>query len=179
MLLATLAVVLGVFSWWNRYNTAHRVTEFWGPELARVLVEQGEVEAIEIRPISESAILEPFSPLPDYEIQSRCDLSSARGMVHLRFALTSDSNYHWDAEVQEPGRWKWAFRFTDENRDLDLYVLFDEEFTTLGKLTATNSSVAVVSCEPMTETLRQYFFGSQAGQESFQQPKPSASKPTE
>ena len=157
VVLAVLAVALGAVSWWNRYETAHRVTEFWGPENARLIVEPGEVEAslIKFDVRSGETTLEPLAGLSGYSVVSRADLSQAPGMAHLRFALTSDSNYNWEDQQSELVTWKWAFRFSGEGREL--VVLFDEDFETLGKLSVDSDEVEIRSCQPMAETLQQYF----------------------
>lgn len=160
LLLSSLALALGVVSWWNRYSSAHRATEFWGPENARLIVEPGEVEALLLAEDKESEVSNPASPLAGYSVDSRADVSKAPGLAHLRFALTSDSNYTWGEQPGRVGPWKWAFRFSGEAGSV--LVFFTEDFETLGKLAEQSSSVEVVSCEPMAETLREYFLAKQA-----------------
>lgn len=158
VLLMCLAVALGVYSWWNRYESAHRATQFWGPDNARLIVEDGEVEAmlLQFDPNgSEPASLETLPILPGYSVLSSVDLSDARGMVHLRFALTSDSNYLWDVQLANLVGWKWALRFAQEGREMT--VLFTDDFETLGKLMSDSGNVELIACQPMAETLQEYF----------------------
>jgi hypothetical protein len=156
--LASLALALGVTSWWYRYESAHRATQFWGSAVAELIVESGPVEAFTLQPAGEG---EPPAEdlLPqlggEYAVVARLDLTKARGTVHLRHALTSDSNYVWNQAAATPATWRWALRFHDAERQV--LVLFTADLATLGKSATGSPSVEAISCEPMAETLRQYF----------------------
>ncbi len=158
VVLGSLALALAAASWRYRFETAHRSTQFWCPEAAQLIVEPGQVVALGLQSSAEgekrAADLLPL--LGDaYTVVSRLDLTNAPGMVHLRHALTSDSNYVWGQSAAAPAAWRWALRFQDADRQL--LVLFTADLATLGK-SATNSSPAeVISCQPMAETLQQYF----------------------
>lgn len=156
--LASLALVLGVASWWYRFESAHRASQFWGPEAAELIVEPGQVEALTLQPAAEgeqgAADLLPQLG-GEYVVVSRLDFTGARGAVHLRHALTSDSNYVWDQSAAAPAEWRWALRFHDADRQL--LVLFTADLATLGKLAADSPSVEAISCQPMAETLQSYF----------------------
>jgi hypothetical protein len=155
--LVSLAVALGVFSWWHRYESAHRTTQFWGPEAAELILEPGPVEALTLQPAAEGEL--PPTDLPllldgEYTVAASLDLTKARGTVHLRHALTSDSNYVWDQATTTPDTWRWALRFHDADRQL--LVLFTADLETLGK-SADGTKLETISCQPMAETLQSYF----------------------
>ena len=61
-------------------------------------------------------------------LSRRSDLSKAPGLAHLRYALTTDSNYVWTEHAESDMRslGEWAFRFARESRS-ELCVLFDEK----------------------------------------------------
>jgi hypothetical protein len=147
---------LGAGSWWYRYQSAHRATQFWGPASAELIVEPGQVEALTLQHAAQPQSGQGLPQLGnEYAVTARQDLTKARGTVHLRHALASDSNYVWDQPAATPAKWRWALRFHDADREL--LVLFTSDLATLGKATADSPSVEAISCEPMAETLRQYF----------------------
>ena len=121
------------------------------------------MEAFRLEAIGESTEADeakPISPLKGYTVVSQTELSKAPGLAHLRFALTTDSNFDWNDQPENIGPWNWAFRFG--GGDGEVLVLFNEDFDTLGKLTEESKSVEVVSCRPMAETLRDYFLAKKA-----------------
>lgn len=154
MVLTCLAVALGVYSWWNRYESAHRATQFWGPEAAEVLVEPGKVEVASLGSRGEegdgTANMTAGQSLGPWR-----DISEVSGMVHLRHALTTDSNYRWDQESLAADIWKWAFRFSRGDREV--WVLFTADFATVGNYDRSSSTARAVSCRPMAATLQDYF----------------------
>jgi len=156
--LGGLALVLGVISWWYRFEAAHRATQYWGPQAAELIVEPGQVEAIALQPaIKDQPKEDDFLPElnGEYTIASRHDLTDARGTVHLRHALTSDRNYIWDNSALARSPWRWALRFHDGGRQL--VVLFTADLATLGHLPPNSETIEAISCVPMSETLQQYF----------------------
>lgn len=156
--LGMLALAFGVGSWWYRFESAHRTTQFWGPEGAELIVEPGQVIAFRLQPlIGEESEEEKLLPQlsGEYAVDSRFDLTKAPGLVHLRHALTSDSNYIWEESAPAPSTWRWALQFGDA--DQPLLVLLTDDLATIGKLAGGSSSLAVISCRPMAETLQQYF----------------------
>jgi hypothetical protein len=156
--LATLALALGAGSWWYRYQSAHRATQFWGPASAELIVEPGQVEALTLQPATEGEPRQAGLPPQlggEYAVAALLDLTNARGTVHLRHALTSDSNYVWSPSAITPAKWRWALRF--HNAEHQLLVLFTADLATIGKSTTDSPAVEAISCEPMAETLRQYF----------------------
>lgn len=178
LLLAGLALALGGVSWWNRFALAHRSTDFWGAENARLIVEPEDVQALLLAPVDEDTELaEPSSasPVTGYGVTSQADLTGAPGLAHLSYALTSDSNYDWDTLVPQPPLWQWVFRFRGDQQEV--LILFNEEFNTVGKLLPDSTDIEIVSCAPMAETLREYFLAKKSGLLSTSDA--DASKPAE
>lgn len=155
-----LAVALGAVSWWYRFESAHRATEFWGPVAAELIAEPSQVLGLKLEPISrrqmkvvEGDVL-TLGAGSYYEIKVSKDLTDAPGMVHLRHALLTDSNYLWMQRPEDPDAWRWMLKFSRDSRYI--LILFSEDLATLGKSTDA-SSVRAISCQPMAETLREYF----------------------
>ena len=153
--LGCLALALGAASWWYRFESAHRATQFWGSEAAALIVVPGQVEALILQPQNGRTEGEKLPQLDDHLIVSQTDLSDARGLVHLRHALVTDTNYLWNETAIAPVPWRWALRF--QEADDSVLVLFSADLATLGKLTSDSPTVDVISCQPMAETLQQYF----------------------
>lgn len=134
-----LAVLLGLFSWWYRYEAAHRASQFWGPTASRLIAESAGFEATAY-------------PAAGAEVT---DLSHVRGQAHLRHALLSDGNYLWDQPVTaDEVDWRWRLRFYEAGREAR--VLLASDLKTIGKQTG-ESQIEAYSCAPMTGSLRQYF----------------------
>ena len=158
VVLGGLALALGAGSWWYRFESAHLATTFWGPEAAELIVEPGQVDALTLQPAAEGEpqAAELLGQLDlKYRVESRLDLTGARGLVHLRHALSSDSNYVWNQTAAAPVAWRWALRFHDAERQV--LVLFTADLATLGKLVPGSSPVELISCDPMAETIQRYF----------------------
>jgi len=155
--LAVLALTLGVVSWWYRFESAHRSTEFWGPTAAELIARPSEVTASTL--VSEGSadgsshapqeilVLGPQQLL----VTDAHDVTDIPGMVHLRNSLLSDGNYYWTTEATAP-RWQWCLQFA--NKEEKVCLLFSEDFAVVGLLE--EDRVRAVDCQPMAETLRQY-----------------------
>jgi hypothetical protein len=177
-----LAVAAGVLSWWYRYEAAHRATTFWGPHFAELIAKPSEVTAFgleAISPIESSG--EAFSILgKPYTPTNRKDITKVPGLVHLRNAILTDSNYRWDHEIANDD-WRWCLEFAGESGKATL--LFNEDFTIVGRMNQRADQVRVVDCQPMAETLREYFRSSKIfdapAQSTGKQDEKTASKTAE
>ena len=168
-----LALLAGVLSWWYRYETAHRSTTFWGPNFAELIARPSDVTGLELRDATQESE-ETFSVLSkDYERLDIKDLTKAPGMVHLRNSILSDRNYRWEEPVSESLQkgegWRYCLQFAGDGRTATL--LFNENFAMLGRLNQRADNLRCVDCQPMAETLREYF----ASIKAFQ-PESNASK---
>jgi hypothetical protein len=138
-----LALGLGVISWWYRYESAHRATNFWGPAAAAIISEPERIDWFVV------ADGEPGGR--QYQ-----DVTGAAGMVHLRHSLVSDRNYQWGQPiVGEDVNWRWGLRFADEFGQV--WVLFDETFRAVGRQLEEGGEIRAIAATGMSETLQEYF----------------------
>jgi len=153
--LACLALAAGLVSWSYRYGTTHQSTRFWGREAALLIARPSEVEIfrLELAKDSEDSgqsldLGRPYLAIPIREI------TNERGMVHFRHALMTDGNYQWASEP-EPGEidWHWGMRFHDGQ--IQALVVLAEDLATIGLVD--QGRVRALSCQPMAETLQDYF----------------------
>ena len=144
--LVGLALLLGVTSWWYRYEAAHRASQFWGPVASRLIAQGKGFETI----TQDAAGNE-----------TRTDLGSARGQAHLRHAFMSDRNFHWDKPVDAGAiEWRWTLRFYEADVDeggREGLVLLSEDLKTIGKRDPVTKEVKAFPCEPMSDSLTAYF----------------------
>ncbi|NOZ40075.1 MAG: hypothetical protein GXP24_07605 [Planctomycetes bacterium] len=151
--LVGLAFLLGLTSWWYRYEAAHRASQFWGPEASRLIAESKGLQVWEEGALTVSALHLNIMSIDFHEVQ---DLSHARGQAHLRHALMSDRNYVWGEPLDSAAiEWRWCLRFHEGERQVQ--VLLSGNLSEIGKYEPTNQSVIAFSCEPMTASLQQYF----------------------
>lgn len=149
-----LALALGAVSWWYRFETAHRATLFWGPEVAQIIAEPGKITGYKLDPATDAAG-EPLDVAGrEYRGVLVRDLTGAAGMVHLRHALVTDSNYLWMKRPAAPDQWRWALQF--HKGEHNVLIVLTEDFQTLGKLVG-SAPLEMIDCRPMAETLREYF----------------------
>lgn len=144
LLIVGVALTAGGLSWWYRYEAAHRATRFWGPEAAALIAQPSEVRGFAIQNETPRQLGIGQSPV----------LTKTPGMVHLRNALLSDRNYHWDDEPVA-GNWRWCLQFADEG--CTATVLFAADFTRLGLQREPGGTIRTANCQPMAITLRDYF----------------------
>jgi hypothetical protein len=151
-----LALAAGIVSWWYRYEAAHRSTTFWGPHFAALIAKPSEVTAFGLEEVSPTDSSDESFPILNktYNPIDRKDVTKTAGMVHLRNAILSDSNYHWDREASTDD-WRWCLEFIGEGRKAT--ILFNDDFTILGRMNQRADQVRTVDCRPMAETLREYF----------------------
>ncbi len=165
--LACLALAAGVVSWLYRYGATHEATQFWGGEAAALIARPSEVEFFRLELADPAGDLSEDSAEATrlnldlgrpYSATQVKEITKARGMVHFRHALMTDGNYRWDdrpklSEVD----WRWGMRFYDGQTQA--VVVLSKNLDTLGLVVSGDSrEVKVVSCQPMAETLEDYFF---------------------
>jgi hypothetical protein len=167
-----LAIVAAALSWWYRFETAHESTKFWGPHFALLIVEPSEVTAFALKKANDETE-GSFPILSDRYLRTDTrKLSDARGMIHLRHSIVNDGNYLWDKPVAAD-EWRYGLQFEDDGRSAT--VLFNDDFTVLGRLNRRGDDLRVVDCTPMAETLRTYFAGIEAFEPEGETAKPAVS----
>lgn len=155
-----LALLAGVLSWWYRFEAAHRSTTFWGPHFAELVARPSDVTAFGLKAATDDAGDDVLRILAKtYERLDSKDLTSAPGMVHLRNSILSDGNYRWDEPVpdflENGDDWRWCLQFSGNERVAT--ILFTKDFAELGRMNQRGDNVRMVDCQPMAETLREYF----------------------
>jgi len=100
-----LAAGLAAFAVWFQWNQTRSCLEFFGPAVATQIQEAARVE-----------LWGRLRGRPDgrgLEASQRVDLTSARGLVHLRRGLVEDANYAWTqpSGSRDPDRWDVALAF--------------------------------------------------------------------
>lgn len=157
--LGILALALGVGSWWYRFESAHRSTGFWGPTAAELIARPSQVSAMTLVSATEETARGEAELLVVDDKQfvqlNAHEVTDVPGMVHLRNSLLTDSNYDWNLEVKPP---RWRYGLLLNNGDQNAHVLFSEDFTVIGLLE--HQQLRAVGCQPMAETLREYFASS-------------------
>lgn len=154
--LAGLALAAGLASWSYRYGATHESTQFWGREAASLIARPSEVEffSLELADSAEGSGQSLDLGRPYLTTQLR-EITQQRGMVHFRHALMTDGNYDWASEP-EPSKidWRWGMKFHDEQTQA--LVVLAEDLATIG-LVNEGHIKKTLSCQPMAETLRDYF----------------------
>jgi hypothetical protein len=156
------AVLLGVASWWYRFEAAHRSTEFWGTSGAEAIARPAEVlglvlgdpatAAAEDSAPASSSVLNVQSQR--YPILEKRDLSQARGIRHMDSLLLADQNFRWDTDPPPP-HWARALEFVGETSQTT--VLFSADLNCIGKLDPTTGKLQVLECQPLRPALQEYF----------------------
>lgn len=152
MVLLGGALLLGIGSWWYRYEAAHRASQFWGPVASRLIAQGEGFEALTLQPESDKSLAAQVSAA----LKQPTNLDHARGQAHLRHALMSDSNYLWDQPLESSEvKWQWVLRFYEDDRQV--LALLSDDLKAIGKLDAAGERVAAFSCEPMAGSVETYF----------------------
>jgi hypothetical protein len=150
----TVALTGAAVSWYFRYNATHRAAEFWGPETARLIRDASVVE-----------VFDPPTPIaiPDNDAagvggfidsSETRDVSSARGLVHLRNAFLEDHNFDWPAKPLSPEvQWKHGLIFRDKGPSQAAILLFSSDL----KLMQVAGTKEMLSCAPIAAGLREMF----------------------
>jgi len=111
-----VAIAMSVYAWWHNIHTGNQVIEFFGIETATRL---RHAESIELLTLDKSAASEDQESLDtsigSIPVRTVTDITSARGLVHLRHMFIQDHTYRWDEGVPEIiPQWSFALRFTDD-----------------------------------------------------------------
>ena len=154
-----VAIVMAGASWWYRYTATHRAVEFWGPEMAKLIRDAPVVELWRLQPRLENVNQFSNGATPLRRAKS-VDVSTARGLTHLRNALLEDRSFQWPAQ---PGRLddrcKWALVFYDKGREVNRSLLFTADGTSV----AAPPADRIVSTEPIAAGLLEMFTEMMAG----------------
>lgn len=107
-------LLLGIFAaamavWYQRLQT-RRCLDFYGAAVARLVSKAPQVELLTLTPTGTAGRL---------RATARHDVTTTRGIVHLRRGLVEDAGFRW-GDPGPPGRlpdtaWDYAFVFSDPN----------------------------------------------------------------
>jgi hypothetical protein len=153
-IIAILALALAAAgaSWWFRYSATHRAATFWGPETSRLIRDATLVEFYQLMPSGQTEIeLEELLRFLDAPFDAR-DVSSMRGLTHLRNALLEDRSYIWPPVPRTPkDQWRWVLVFRDEPGHSTAVLAFSPEWRLVTN--CKNELGKNVSCEPIAAGL--------------------------
>lgn len=129
--LMLLGLAAASFAIWYQRAQTRRCLDFYGPEVARRVTKAPRVEVWTLAPADRPGRLMAID---------RRDVSTARGIVHLRRGLVEDAGFDW-AVAGPAGRlpadaWDYAFVFSDPSTEGQAAIVVD--------LDAGDSWIAVV-----------------------------------
>jgi len=116
-----VAISLGCFAWWFRYNNGRRSIDFWGGDLAWKVRHHDDVEAWRLRPVEKAGGVLPVIKHHDqlYEVIAHRNISGAAGWLNARHALVEDGTYIWtDSASTCIPEWRYALVFPDEKKQV-------------------------------------------------------------
>ena len=120
VLMLLVGVVAATLAWWYHATSNRRILEFWTPSVARRIAQAPHVEAWELAVGGQTGQPPQTAPL------RKRDVSTARGVSNIRYALVQDSTFDWESPAGKTrGAWKYALRFDDGQRASVL--LFDAD----------------------------------------------------
>ena len=96
-----IAVCLAAFAIWFQWRQTRRCLDFYGATVARSIQSAPRVELWDLAAGGDLARPEPVH---------RLDVSTARGLVHLRRGLVEDANFAWGDAAAAPS-WDVALAF--------------------------------------------------------------------
>jgi hypothetical protein len=144
-------VVAAAISWWFRYQATRRVVQFWGAETA-VLIR--DAKHVTLRSDAQSA-----DGAGGAEADVPRDISSAKGMTHLRTNLLEDSSYHWDSAIVADIDWANSLVFAAaEGGEPRAVVIFSKDFRWISNGSAPDPGKhAVATTGEFAEGLKEFF----------------------
>ena len=109
-----VAIFMSVYAWWHNIHTGDQVIDFFGIETATRLRHADKIELFIIAEKAEATDATLGASIGNIPVKSVQDISSARGLIHMRHIFIQDHTYEWDKNVPEiiPD-WAFALRFTD------------------------------------------------------------------
>jgi len=129
LILFALAIAGGSFAIWYHYDQGRYVRVLWGPAAAGTVRNSQHVELLVLDPSRDSPDLSG-TIWPDWlasAVTARHDLTSARGLIHVRHALLVDASYEQPVSISTSSpRWHYALCFIRQ-ADPPTYVLLDLE----------------------------------------------------
>lgn len=149
--IVALAVLMAGASWWYRYRATHRAAEFWGPRASQLIRDAPQVTLLDLESGDQGMPV---------------DISKARGLIHLRYALLEDRSYEWrDPKSSDRPRVsspRWLLTFADPAAGEAASIRFSNDCQ-VTELVADESRAAGISCSPIAAGLSDVFAEYSAG----------------
>tara|TARA_B100000676_G_scaffold169413_1_gene166643 strand:+ start:263 stop:805 length:543 start_codon:yes stop_codon:yes gene_type:complete len=109
-----VAIFMSVYAWWHNIHTGDQVIDFFGIETATRLRHADMIELFIIAENAEATDATLETSIGNVPVKSVQDISSARGLIHMRHIFIQDHTYLWDKSVPKiKPDWAFALRFTD------------------------------------------------------------------
>ncbi len=140
LILGVLAIGLAAAaaSWWFRYSSTRRAAQFWGPQAAELLRDAPHVTLRSDAPSADGA--------GGDEADVPRDISSAKGLTHLRNALLEDARYNWTASGSPDTNWSNSLVFAaGEGAEPRAVVMFSPDFKWVSNGSAAEPAKHVVA----------------------------------
>lgn len=148
-----IALAAAATSWWFRYSATSQVVKLWGPNTVRLIRDAPIVELYQL-----TSATEPPPPHQSFRgpvLADRHDISTARGLTHLRNALLEDRSYRWTESVPTAGvQWNRALLFRSSRAGDDALLCFSSDWK---YVRSEVPAFVVVSCEPIAGGLATMF----------------------
>jgi hypothetical protein len=130
-------LVAAIASWWFRYAATHRAAQFWGSQ-AVALIRDAPHVTLRSDVTSTDAAGGAEADVPR-------DISSAKGLTHLRNALLEDASYDWTAGDPDTD-WSSSLVFAAaDGAEPRAVVMFSPDFKWVSNGTAADPSKQIVS----------------------------------
>lgn len=136
--IAVLAIGGALFNWTYQRELHRRSLELWGAELARLIVQAPEVEAMRLTPADASDAAPAADEQPAeiisvdggaWRVVDRVRIetpSQAPGSTHLRRSLVNDKSFDWEAAGDDcQPDWQYAVRFREGDTEQTLVIDLD------------------------------------------------------
>jgi hypothetical protein len=166
-----LALVVALATVWYNAGQQQRCRQLWGTDALRLIRHAATVHAWRVAPAgadkSTATIKETVDEVvrfrdADWRLFERREISEARGLSHIRQALSHDRVFDWDrADADEPVIWQYAMRFTGADGRATLLFSFDPPCV------AQVENAAIASIAPAAEGFQAFLteqFGRPASQ---------------
>ncbi|MBA61742.1 MAG: hypothetical protein CMJ76_05185 [Planctomycetaceae bacterium] len=111
-----VAILMSVYAWWHNIHTGDQVIQFFGIETATRLRHANKIELLILNdePASSENMLK--TSMGRVSVKSVQDMSSTRGLVHMRHIFIQDHTYEWEKGIPEMlSGWSFALRFSDSS----------------------------------------------------------------
>jgi hypothetical protein len=145
-----IGVAAAAASWWFRYSATHHAAQFWGPQAAALIRDAPHVTLRSDTPSADGSSGD-VADVPR-------DISSAKGLTHLRTALQEDASFDWTAAGPPDTNWSNSLVFAaSEGAAPRAVVMFSPDFSWAADGSAAEPAKHAVSTAPIAKGLKEFF----------------------